>query len=193
MKARRFLMMLLSLVALTAAGAEDKYLHEFSGDCSAAGDGNKVTYSWNPTTRTMTFSGTGRMADFPEYWKPWNNESGAPSATNYIDYVVVGEGITYIGKNAFNHYYRLYGVSIGPNVTEIGEDAFAHTPNLSFIRLEGTNLPRLGHYNVFYGAPKHRKFLVNHNFVVPEGLGWVLHYNPGSYEEDTGREVNYMV
>ena len=58
MKARRFLMMLLSLVALTAAGAEDKYLQEFSGDCSAAGDGNNVTYSWNPTTRTMTFSGT---------------------------------------------------------------------------------------------------------------------------------------
>ena len=191
MKAKRFLMMLLSLVALTAAGAEDKYLHEFSGNC---GDqGTNVQFHWDPTTRTMTFSGSGRMADFPENWKPWNNESGAPSATSYIDYVVVGERITYIGKNAFNHYYRLYGVSIGPYVTEIGEDAFAHTPNLSFIRLEGTNLPRLGHYNVFYGAPKHRKFLVNHDFVVPQNGNWVLHYHPGSYEEDTGREVNYMV
>ena len=194
MKARRFLMMLLSLVALTAAGAEDKYLHEFSGNCGDDGDqGTNVQFHWDPTTRTMTFSGTGRMADFPENWKPWNNESGAPSATNYIEYVVVGEGITYIGKNAFNHYYRLYGAVIAASVEEIGEDAFAHAPNLSFIRLEGTNLPRLGHYNVFYGAPKHRKFLVNHNFVVPEGLGWVLHYNPGSYEEDTDREVNYMV
>lgn len=193
MKAKRFLMMLLSLVALTAARAEDKYSQEFSGDCSAAGEGNNVTYSWNPTTKTMTFSGTGRMADFPENWKPWNNESGAPSATSYIDYVVVGEGITYIGKNAFNHYYRLYGVVIAASVEEIGEDAFAHTPNLSFIRLEGEYLPRLGHYNVFYGAPKHRKFLVNHDFKVPQNGNWVLHYNPGSYEEDTGREVNYMV
>lgn len=198
MKAKRFLMMLLSLVALTAAGAEDKYLDVFSGDCSAAGEGNNVTYSWDPTTRTMTFSGTGRMADFPTNWKPWNNESGAPSATSYIDYVVVGEGITYIGKNAFNHYDNLYGVDIASSVTEIGEDAFAHTPNLSFIRLEGTNLPRLGHYNVFYGAPKHRKFLVNNNFAVPQNGNWVLHYNPGSYEEEDNedgspRPVNYMV
>lgn len=199
MKARRFLMMLLSLVALTAAGAEDKYLHEFSGYCGDDGDqGTNVRFLWDPTTRTLSFSGTGRMADFPTNWKPWNNESGAPSATSYIDYVVVGEGITYIGKNAFNHYDNLYGVSIGPNVTEIGEDAFAHTPNLSYIRLEGNTLPRLGHYNVFYGAPKHRKFLVNNNFAVPQNGNWVLHYNPGSYEEEDNedgspRPVNYMV
>ena len=193
MKAKRFLMMLLSLVALTAAGAEDKYLDVFSGDCSAAGEGNNVTYSWDPTTRTMTFSGTGRMADFPTNWKPWSNNPGATSAEAYIEYVVVGDDITYIGKNAFRRYYHLYGAVIGASVEEIGEDAFAYDSNLSFIRLKRTNLPRLGHYNVFYGAPKHRKFLVNHNFVVPEGLDWVLHYKPGSYEEDTGREVNYMV
>ena len=188
MKARRFLMMLLSLVALTAGAFN--YDQSFTGNCGDQGD--NVTFTWDPTTRTMTFSGTGRMADFDYLYQAWHTHQ-FDGAIKSIEYVVIGEGITYIGKHAFHYYDHLYGVVIAASVTEIGQDAFADTHALSFIRLKGNTLPKLEDYNVFYGAPKHRKFLVNHNFVVPKGLGWVLHYNPGSYEEDTDREVNYMV
>ena len=159
MKAKRFLMMLLSLVALTAWADSE-------GNC---GDqGNNVTYSWDSTTKTLTFSGSGRMADFSENSQPWNTYAGA----NDVEYVVVGEGITYIGKYAFNHYYNLYGVDIAGSVTEIGKDAFGYTSDLAYVRFKGTTLPKIENNNVFHNAPEYRKFLVNKSYVIPTDGNW---------------------
>ena len=175
MKAKRFLMILLSLVTLTAWA-------DNVGNC---GDqGNNVTYSWDPTTKTLTFSGSGRMADFSENSQPWNTCAGATT----VEYVVVGEGITYIGKYAFNHYYNLYGVDIASTVTEIGKDAFGYTSGLAYVRFKGTTLPKLENNNVFHNAPEYRKFLVNKSYVIPTDGKW----DPNTPDDGTDQPRKYI-
>ena len=112
--------MLLSLVSLTA-GADSV------GDC---GDqGNNVTYSWDSTTKTLTFSGSGRMADFSENSQPWNTYAGATT----VEYVVIGEGITRIGDNAFRYFNNITSVTIPNTVESIGKYAFHACSKLASI------------------------------------------------------------
>ena len=60
------------------------------------GKSNDVNWTLDMSTRTLTISGSGRMADYEE-----GNESPWYQYKDYINTIVIGEDITYIGKRAF--------------------------------------------------------------------------------------------
>ena len=76
----------------------------------------KENISWSISEGVLYISGTGKMRDYPVNEAPWSSEAG-------ISYVMVGDGITYIGENAFSSLYGLRGIFIPDSVTEIGDNA----------------------------------------------------------------------
>ena len=80
---------------------------------------DKAKWSYDDSTKTLTISGTGAMSDYSKSSEaPWASYASA------IKTVSVAEGITSIGKNAFNGLTALTGVSIPASVTVIGDSAF---------------------------------------------------------------------
>ena len=125
-------------------------------------NGNKWTY--DATTKTLTFSGTKDISDFvlnghdPEpSWYKWNKKT---------EYIVIEEGITGIGESAFcdfvyvkkitlpisakqikysafQYNYRLKEIIIPDKVTVIGDCAFAGCSGLKSLPLP-SGLKRMG-------------------------------------------------
>ena len=88
------MMLLFTLFSTNGAWAQDNY----SGNCGKTGtDGSDVTWTYNPDSKTLTISGTGEMVDYANAdSQPWK------SYRNVIKSIVIGSGVTTIGKNAFN-------------------------------------------------------------------------------------------
>lgn len=85
----------------------------FSGFASSGKAGNSIT--WNLDNEgVLTFKGTGKMKDFKE----------TPYRPVLVKSVVIGEGITSIGNNAFRNCSNLSNISISSTVKEIGNNAF---------------------------------------------------------------------
>ena len=85
------------------------------------------------------------MADFTESWesnpRPWQNN------LYDITSIVIGEGVTSIGKMAFSNFDMLTSVSIPATVTSIGEEAFASSGSPSEMTVtfaEGSALETIG-------------------------------------------------
>jgi len=99
---------------------QPKLTETLSGYCGGDGDGSNL--SWTLTTDgTLTISGTGPMADFVEVGKqaPWY------AYREVMTSLVLQNGITYIGANAFWHYSGFSGsLNIPDSVLAIGEHAF---------------------------------------------------------------------
>lgn len=87
--------------------------------------------TWTLDNRgTLTISGTGDMDDYNDSEKiPWNNYRSR------INRVVVENGVTRIGSNAFGGYYQMTSVSIGNTVKAIGEVAFESCSSLTRVVL----------------------------------------------------------
>ena len=138
--------MLLLVMMLTTATAWAQ-----SGSC-----GNHLT--WRLTTRTLTISGSGAMADYASAAaQPWKDYRSS------IKTVVIGNGVTSIGKYAFSSCINLksvtfadgsrlesigerafYGtgltsIEIPASVTSIGRSAFASCSNLEAMIVDGGN------------------------------------------------------
>ena len=107
--------LMLVMLSATAAWADD------SGTCGAAGNENNVTWSFVSSTQTLTISGSGPMADFSNV----NEDQPWKDYRDNITSVVIGDGVTTIGKNAFYLLKVLNSpVTIPSGVTSIGEQAF---------------------------------------------------------------------
>ena len=79
--------------------------------------GEKVTYSYE--NGTLTISGTGPMYNWGVSDVPWYR------LRHVIERIVIQNGVTTIGNDAFEHCAVLQSVSIPATVTTIGNDAFA--------------------------------------------------------------------
>lgn len=82
------------------------------------------TINWTYTydgykTYTLTISGTGAMPDYASWGTPWN------SYISKITSIVIEDGITRIGNNAFGNASSATSLSIGADVSSIGTNAFA--------------------------------------------------------------------
>ena len=103
----RLLSALLALAMLfalmpTAAFADDSMENNIiTYDCGENGN-NSVVATLNTTTKTLTISGTGKMADYEKSSdQPWADQK------SNIKHLVVENGVTSIGNNAFRDCTKL--------------------------------------------------------------------------------------
>ena len=69
--------------------------------------------------RTLTVEGDGAIPDYSHTTTtPWYNQ-----ALKKLTNIVIGDGVTAIGRNAFSSLYATGGLTIGKNVTTIGANA----------------------------------------------------------------------
>lgn len=126
------------------------------------GCGDDLTWSLDKNG-TLTISGIGAMWDWKEEEEvPWRNEE------HKIQKVVVEEGVTSLGDNAFAMLYLMETVSIPESVTEIGEDAFSMTSALKEVLLPDSVIS-IGE-TAFMGSGVERVKLSNHLKKLPAGL-----------------------
>lgn len=89
---------------------------------------------------TLTVYGSGEMEDYSaEADVPWYTDVGT------ITNIVIGDGITHIGKYAFYGCSNATSVSIGKNVTSIGPFAFSRCSKLSNVVLPN-GVTSIGNY-----------------------------------------------
>ncbi len=111
-----------------------------SGYCGGEGDGTNLTWSLSGDG-TLTITGTGKMRDCIEYTSnsnmiiaPWDN------AGQSITKVIIGEGVTSIGRYAFSGCNRLTSITIPSSVASIGSNVFSDwNNNLSIIDVDSNN------------------------------------------------------
>ena len=88
---------------------------------------NELSVSWVlDSNGLLTISGTGRMRDITAPWLP-NRDA--------IKKVVIGEGVTSIGNNAFRNCTSLASITIPDSVYKIGDSAFEGCSLLSAITI----------------------------------------------------------
>ena len=102
-----------------------------SGNCGTEGHESEVTWeiSGFENNYLLTISGTGAMAGYDPGEQPWKAYNGG------ITSVVIGNGVTNIGRNICYGYTTLTYVSIPASVTSIGEQAFKGCTNLTSITI----------------------------------------------------------
>lgn len=106
------------------------------GTCGAEGNESDVTWSLSDDG-VLTISGNGAMKDYTAYNQTANP---APWSTcnNQITSVIVSDGVTRIGDNAFNigdSDSRLTSVTLADSVVSIGKQAFCNCSALTTINL----------------------------------------------------------
>lgn len=82
--------------------------------------GDNAIYSYDKATRTLTISGTGAM---------WNGTKYSHLGT--VDKIVIGNGITVIGEDAFAKFNGVGSVEISDTVTTIKRNAFTDLKSIT--------------------------------------------------------------
>ncbi len=77
---------------------------------------------------TLTITGTGEMADFGK-----NDAAPWWQYREKISNLIVGDGVTTIGDNAFNNYDKLERVELGKGLLQMGDSAFYDSDRVSRI------------------------------------------------------------
>ena len=125
----------ITLTCDTAFTAE--FAINLSGQC-----GNSLY--WQYDNRTLTISGTGSMYDYNIDNSPWL------LFRDTIETLVIEQGCTHIGDNAFYGLNSVTKIDLTSTITSIGESAFANCSKLSSIYLPAT-LTTIG-ANAFAGC-----------------------------------------
>ncbi len=113
-------------------------------------DGNGNTWVYDVKTKTLTFSGNKGIKDFvmdghiPEPdWYVWHRKA---------EHIIINDGITAIGKEAFYGFTEAKSVIIADSVTRIGNGAFTACMNLRFVKLS-VNIKSI-EGDAFYGCER---------------------------------------
>ena len=81
---------------------------------------------------TLTVSGNGGMADYPNLDQPWVNNKGD------ITSVVVESGVTTVGSQAFCNFGKITSVTLPEGLTSIGTRSFLSCSKLTSITIPST-------------------------------------------------------
>lgn len=107
------------------------------GVCSLCGSimtqngvcGEGLIWRYDGARKTVTISGTGAMCDYEEITPPWQTDEFP------VHHLIVENGVTYIGKNAFASCDLLESVDLSETVTGIGDNAFSYCANLKVLEI----------------------------------------------------------
>ncbi|MCI8518282.1 MAG: leucine-rich repeat domain-containing protein, partial [Hungatella sp.] len=102
-------------------GAENR-----AGETSGTWEG----FTWSLDADVLTIEGKGAMPD-----KGDRNDYPWQEFSDIADRIVIGDGITHIGKYAFAEFTFLTGVELSDSVDSIGREAFVSCENLSDINV----------------------------------------------------------
>ncbi len=91
--------------------------------------GPNLFYYFNSSSGTLRFTGSGTMDNFIYETIPWGQNSNA------ITSIVIPEGVTSIGDNAFYGCSKLKSVSLPSTLKSIGEEAFGECTLLENISI----------------------------------------------------------
>ncbi len=127
---------LLVLLALFCVGNYEVNAEAMLAGGYCGADGDNVQWLLDLDTGVMNVTGEGAMADY-EY-----NVSLCRGYENYVKKIVIGEGITYIGENAFNNCRHAISVEFSSTVEEIAERAF-HRCGFLNVKI-GDSVTRIG-------------------------------------------------
>ena len=112
------LVMLLSIVSVVDFSA---YADVQTGKC-----GDEVTYSLDTSTGVLTISGTGKMTDYA---------MGNPFSKLNVKTVIIENGVTSIGNQAFDYCTVLTNITIPNTITSIGDLSFGNCTSLTSITI----------------------------------------------------------
>ena len=132
MKHLRFL----SLVFLVLLSALNKVKAETwnCGKQDANGNyGENVKCVYDETSKTLTISGSGEMADYD--YLDGGVSSTAPWVSKNIIHAVIEGNVTSIGARTFKDAYRLQDITGTENITRVGDAAFFAARSLKSIDL----------------------------------------------------------
>lgn len=93
-------------------------------------------FSWYVSGTVLTVSGSGEIPDYPIGGAPWHH------ACNGIKRIVISEGITKIGANAFYGFSEAESVSLPLSLHDVSYGAFLNCGNLSQVYYAGSNSDR---------------------------------------------------
>ena len=125
--------MLLTLLPVGTVFAADA---PTSGFCGATSE-DQVTWSVNEDHTMLFISGTGAMKDYDSEGTPWNYLALGWKITQ----IIVSEGVTHIGYNAFNGLSKVEQVTLPAGLKSIGDNAFSSCESLKMIEFpEGMEL-----------------------------------------------------
>ena len=113
---KKIISLLMAFVMLfsVTAGVD---LSAYAADATSGKCGDNVYWSYDPTTNTLTISGTGAMCNY-------NGDAPWDGYWEDISTVKIETGVTTIGEGAFMGCISLTSVTIPNSVTTIGEGAF---------------------------------------------------------------------
>ena len=116
------LLSLAMLLTITSGLNLTAYAYVQTGKC-----GDNVTYLLDTETGVLTISGTGKMTDYSSEDSPYENFD--------IKSVIIENGVTSIGRCAFENCKSLTSVTIGNSVTSIGFSAFSDCTTLNSVTI----------------------------------------------------------
>ncbi|MBQ7500100.1 MAG: leucine-rich repeat protein, partial [Clostridia bacterium] len=88
-----------------------------------------LIWTFDERTGELTISGDGPMADYSQNMAPW--------MIHYFDIrsVVIGDGVTSVGSEAFRFYPSIQSISLGSGIKSIGQWAFSGCTSLMSIEI----------------------------------------------------------
>ena len=163
---KKFCILVFSLIILSFISTVCYAETLSSGVC-----GDNLTYVLD-SNGTLTISGTGDMYDFnydgvPVVWSEYKDS---------ITSLVIEEGVTSVGLNAFFNYYNLENIHIASSVTDIGSSSFHYT---LWYENQPDGLIYIG--KVLYSCKGY--FPSNTSISVKEGT---VSINPRTFEKQIG-------
>ena len=110
----------------------------YNGTC-----GGNLTWTLNTEDSTLTITGSGDMTNWTSENTPWY------SMHDSFKRVIIGNGVTRIGNNAFNFCRRVTSIEIPNSVTSIGESAFSYIYDIQNIEIPNsvTNVGKYAFHN----------------------------------------------
>ena len=90
----------------------------------------KEEIHWNLDNGELIISGSGRMPDYSTQDAPWRSKA---EMANSIKSIIVQDGVTHIGSQAFQYCANVKSVSMAGSVESVGKAAFYGCSNLESV------------------------------------------------------------